>query len=133
MTGVMLIVPHYITSVKKGDKTIYSIRILTEGGNSLWSEENQPIQDVLIPNDLFSSRIKTVKTSKHTVHYCEIDTTKTDVHQMWDWTETSDPSIHCWRTFHYTLIGKQPFMSVPVNELLIPLKLTDVLNVILNP
>ena len=55
----------------------------------------------------------------------------TDIGQMWDWTEISDPSIHCWRSFYYTLIGKQPFMSVPVSELLIPLKLNDVLNVIL--
>ena len=129
----MLIIPYYITSVKKADKTIYSIRVLTEGGNSLWSEEDQPVQDVLVPNDLFSSNIKTVKTNDQSVHYCGIDTTKTDVSQMWDWTETSDSSIHCWRTFYYTLVGKQPFMSIPVNEMLIPLKLTDVLNVILNP
>ena len=99
----MLIVPfiHKIT-----DETIYvhNIRILTIGGTNLWEEPDSiPINEILSSNGIYSKNIKKIDN----IYLCEVDTEKTDINDIYKWSEINiNDMTFCWKDYIY-FIGKK--------------------------
>jgi hypothetical protein len=97
----MIIVPYAYSSTKVSNEiTRHTIKILCEGGRKLWSEDEQPLKDILEPNDIYYDSVKQHKDDKHIFHLVKVNTEKTDISSMFSWNEIeySDNSTLCWIT-----------------------------------
>jgi hypothetical protein len=105
----MIVAPFTISKTKtqKGID-IYRIRLLCQGGHQPWTEENQPIEDVLEPNSIFTNKTKTITLSNGTkCILAEVNIKKTEILSMYDWHEidNKDNETLCWRTFTFGVSG----------------------------
>jgi len=125
----MYIVPYYVKQVTKAEKTIYTVHILTEGGTRLWSESEQPLPEVLEPNELVATSSKQIGAD---LWLCQIDPVKTNISAMYQWHELPMASdTHCWRQFHYITTDSSPFLAIPDSEMLSSISLKMLLSHIL--
>ena len=115
----MLVAP-YTVSKSKTDKgiTVYRIKLLCQGGEQPWTEEEQPIEDVLEPNGIFSKSVHAFKMNDTRCMLVEVDTTATDMSSMYTWQELkrSDKENLCWRTFTFGISGSTIWMPPVQNE-----------------
>ena len=94
----MIIIPFTHTIHAVSDQlNLHTINILCEGGYTPWTEDNQPIQDVLQPNDIYEKTIENIQTC----YYVNVDVQKTDIRSMYMWNEIDpiDRETLCWRSF----------------------------------
>jgi hypothetical protein len=104
----MFIVPFICKVFNQNNMTIYSIHVLTIGGNQLWEEEDhlRTKEDVLEPNDIYGKGdIQVVDT----LRLCEVDTERTQIADFYKWKElpAHDQETFCWRDFYYFAGQKQ--------------------------
>jgi hypothetical protein len=120
----MILVPFTHTSVLKNKKMIHTVRLLLEGGQRFWQEE-QPVSTVLELNEL----VATHQFTEDDRHYVHIDSTKTAMDSMYDWRECAlDSDTLCWRTYHVILDGDHPWITVSdplLNRVLVPILKAD--------
>ena len=106
----MILLPYVYTTTIVNGIHVHSYMILTIGGTTLWSEEidHSEIESTLAANDLYTDSIQ----NKDGVVLCAIDRQKTTLHDFYKWSEITDPSTFCWRTF-YTFGEKQNWLPHP--------------------
>ena len=120
----MILVPFTHTSVLKNKKTVHTIRILMEGGQTLWTEE-APVDSVLELNELTTKG----RFMANDMQFLHIDELATNMDTMYDWREleaTSDTL--CWRTYHVLLDeANEPWIQIPdsIRRVLIPILKDD--------
>ena len=113
----MIIIPfiHKITNEK--DMNIHSIRVLTVGGKDLWEESKGSVKKILESNAIYSKKTK----KKDNVYLCEVDTVKTDIHDIYKWSELdiNDNETFCWRDYIF-LRGKnnECWLQHPKSEII---------------
>lgn len=91
----MILIPYTYSQVNKYGRHIHVIRVMTEGGQAFWVEDEP--QEALQVNDIYSKSA----FSDRDMHYFEIDTTKTAMSSMYEWSELPPISdTLCWRTFY---------------------------------
>lgn len=117
---MMIVAPFSVVKSKTpAGITVYRIRLMCQGGKTPWTEEQQPIDDVLHPNGIFAKKTKKVTlTNKQECILAEIDTNKTDMSSMYDWHEidVNDSETLCWRTFTVGLSGKTVWLPSIQND-----------------
>ena len=98
---------------------IHRIRLLCQGGQTPWSEDSQPIDDILQPNGIYTKGTHTIElpTGQSCV-LAEVDTQKTDMTSMYTWheIEPSDSEMLCWRTFTFGTSGTHIWLPQPNTE-----------------
>jgi len=116
--------------------TIYSIHVLTIGGNQLWEEDDhlRTKEDVLEPNGIYGKGdIRVVDT----LHLCEVDTEQTQIADFYKWKElpAQDQDTFCWRDFYYFAGKKQDqkdsWLDIPSKERLGRVSVARLVRVIL--
>lgn len=112
----MLIVPfiHKITNVN--DMIIHAIRILTIGGKELWeeSDESGESHNILEANDIYYKKM----IQHDNIHLYEVDIEKTDIHDIYKWSDIHmNTDTFCWRDYVF-FIGKknEDWLHHPKNE-----------------
>lgn len=120
----MIIIPfiHKVTNEK--DMNVHSIRVLTVGGKELWEESKGSVKKILESNGIYSKKTK----KSDNVYLCEVDTVKTDIHDIYKWNELdiNDNETFCWRDYVF-LKGKnnECWLQYPKNEMI--LKITEII------
>jgi len=116
--------------------TIYSIHVLTIGGNQLWEEEDhlRLKEDVLETNDIYGKgSIRIVDK----LRLCEVDTDRTHIADFYKWKElpAHDQETFCWRDFYYVAGQKQDqkdaWLDIPSKERLGSISVTKLVRAIL--
>jgi hypothetical protein len=117
----MILLP-YVHNIKYVNKIpVHSYMILTIGGKQLWIEdlnrsiedlEEDPVEQILINNDLYVDSIK----QHGDVCLCRINTEKTKMADFYTWSEITDPDTFCWRTL-YTFGEQQNWLPHPANKI----------------
>lgn len=120
----MLIIPfiHKITNEK--DMNIHNIRILTIGGKYLWEEQAKAkskaiikeIHAILKTNDIYSNNIR--YNPEYNMYLCEVDINKTDINDIYKWSEIDiDTDTFCWRDYiHFIGKNNDYWLYPPKNE-----------------
>ena len=122
----MLIIPfiHKITNEK--DMNIHNIRILTIGGKYLWEEQAKEqakskaiikeIHSILKTNDIYSNNIR--YNPEYNMYLCEVDINKTDINDIYKWSEIDiDTDTFCWRDYiHFIGKNNDYWLYPPKNE-----------------
>lgn len=112
----MLVAPYTISKFKTNKGIcIYRIKLLCQGGEQPWAEEEQPIEDVLEPNGIFSKTVHSSIVNNTKCMFVEVDTTSTDMNSMYTWheLERSDKENLCWRTFTFGISGQNMWLPLP--------------------
>jgi hypothetical protein len=100
--------------------TIYRIRILCMGGQYPWTEDEQPIEDILEPNGIYTKKVTNCKLSDGSLcALTEVDTQKTDMDSMYSWfeIEPTETETLCWRTFTFGMADKNVWLPIPMNNM----------------
>jgi len=118
----MIIVPfiHKVTNEK--DMNIHSIRILTIGGKNLWEESKGSVKKLLQSNGIYSKKTK----KKDNVYLCEVDTIKTDIHDIYKWSELdiNDNETFCWRDYAFFKgTNNECWLQYPKNEMILMIRM----------
>ena len=95
----MYIVPYLYKKTVKQGRVFHVIDMLTEGGQSLWSEaETVDLDaDILEPNSFVTLNRYTHSETQ----FLALDPAKTDMTSMYKWSECPVKSdTLCWRTFY---------------------------------
>ena len=95
----MYIVPYLYKKTVKQGRTFHVIDMLTEGGQTLWSEaETVDLDaDILEPNSFVTLNRYTHSQTQ----FLALDPAKTDISSMYKWSECPVKSdTLCWRTFY---------------------------------
>ena len=95
----MYIVPYLYKKTVKQGRTFHVIDMLTEGGQTLWSEaETVDLDaDILEPNSFVTLNRYTHSEAQ----FLALDPAKTDMTSMYKWSECPVKSdTLCWRTFY---------------------------------
>ena len=95
----MYIVPYLYKKTVKQGRTFHVIDMLTEGGQTLWSEaETVNLDaDILEPNSFVTLNRYTHSETQ----FLALDPAKTDMTSMYKWSECPVKSdTLCWRTFY---------------------------------
>jgi len=96
----MFIIPFIHKTKQVNTMTIHTIQVLTVGGTTLW-KENPSLAleaDILHPNGIYLDK---KPFQWNDVHFCSVDTNKTDMNDFYQWSEIPKQSdIFCWRTFY---------------------------------
>jgi hypothetical protein len=113
-----MIVAPFIYSTYETSKgiQIHRINLLCQGGKYPWTEENQPIEDVLGPNGIFTKKSTTVTLPNgEKCVLVPVDTKKTDMSLMYTWHELDikDEENLCWRTFTFGTSGTTQWLWCP--------------------
>lgn len=114
----MIIVPfiHKVTNQK--DMNVHSIRILTVGGKDLWEESKGSVKNLLQSNGIYSKKTK----KKDNIYLCEVDTIKTDINDIYKWSELdiNDRETFCWRDYIFLKgINNECWLQYPKNEMIL--------------
>jgi hypothetical protein len=109
LTRRMILIPYTYHQMNKGGRLIHVIRIMTEGGTGFWTEDSS--QEALETNEIYSKGTFT----NGDAHYFEVDTLKTAMDSMYDWTELPfESDMLCWRTFYViTDAHGNPWIHMP--------------------
>lgn len=130
----MFIVPFIHNKISQSEFDIISIKIFTMGGNNLWEESDKLNldKDILNPNGMFKKGTTLVIGKK--IKYCEIDTTKTNINEFYNWEEIelNEADTFCWRNF-CILVDKngKNWLEIPDSEMLGNYKIKDIINTII--
>ena len=135
----MFILPYHSSSRAFQSIHITTFHCLTLGGALLWKEDDSldVIRDILEPNGIYlaSSPVR-VKD----IVLCEVDTTRTNLADQYQWDEISltDRHTFCWRTYYLmgTDMGtdtdkdnsKTNWLPLPAEERLEPYSLQEVIH-----
>jgi hypothetical protein len=120
----MFIIPYTHDKRNGPNNTIINtIMILTIGGTQLWDEYTVPAKnidkDILIPNGLIktSKSITPLNGAKEKTYLCEIDASKTNMGDFYNWSEISlsDTETFCWRKFNI-IMGEDGNSWLPVPD-----------------
>ena len=81
---------------------MYSIKILTIGGHTLWQEDDHHNVevDILQPNGIYLEIPPT--QLNHHLYFCKVDPHKTNLSDFYKWEEISadDTTTFCWRSLY---------------------------------
>jgi hypothetical protein len=113
----MIVAPFTYTSsqTQKGIQ-VHRINLLCQGGKQPWVEENQPIEDILEPNGIFTKQTTVIVLSGgEKCVLALVDTKKTDMTSMYSWHEIDikDEENLCWRTFTFGTSGSTMWLPYP--------------------
>jgi hypothetical protein len=90
----MFIIPFIHKTKQVNTMTIHTIQVLTVGGTTLW-KENPSLAleaDILHPNGIYLDK---KPFQWNDVHFCSVDTNKTDMNDFYQWSEIPNPVIEC--------------------------------------
>jgi len=125
----MIIIPFTHGTKTLSNMTIHVFRILTIGGTALWKEDDSLDlhKDILHPNGIYLDGKPILWNN---AHLCQVDMTKTDMNDFYQWAEVPKNSdLFCWKTY-YTFGNKNShcgWMEIPKQERLEPYSCQDVL------
>ena len=131
----MFILPYHSSSRAFQAIHITTLHCLTMGGTQLWKEDDSldVVRDILEPNGIYlaSSPVR-VKD----IVLCEVDTTRTNLADQYQWDEISltDRHTFCWRTYYLmgtdmgTDKGNTNWLPLPAEERLEPYSLQEVIH-----
>jgi hypothetical protein len=131
----MFIVPYIHKVSSENGLNIHCVHILTVGGKNLWEEDNSldVENDILKVNDIWT--LGEIITIDKTLKLCEVDTTKTKIHDFYKWSDIgmNDTDTFCWRNYIYILGPKgEVWLNLPNNERLANTSLNKLLTTIIN-
>jgi hypothetical protein len=130
----MFILPFIHKVVNQPTFDINIIKFFTVGGNNIWEEEKdlRIDKDILNPNDIYRKG-KPIKIND-TFKLYEIDLSKTNVSEFYNWEEIdiNNKETFCWKTY-YILTGTNnvSWLDIPDNEKLGSYKLKELINKII--
>ena len=118
----MYIVPYLYKKTVKQGRTFHVIDMLTEGGQTLWSEaETVDLDaDILEPNSFVTLNRYTHSQTQ----FLALDPAKTDISSMYKWSECPVKSdTLCWRTFYVITDDRgTPWIQIPDSIFKAPLE-----------
>ena len=131
----MFILPYHSSSRAFQAIHMTTLHCLTLGGALLWKEDDSldVVCDILEPNGIYLSsppvRVKDIVL-------CEVDTTRTNMADQYQWDEISltDRHTFCWRTYYLmgtdmgTDKGNTNWLPLPAEERLEPYSLQEVIH-----
>ena len=106
---------------------VHNIRLLTIGGKYIW-EESGDINDILSSNDIYHKN--TILSDN--IHLCEVDIEKTNINDMYKWSDIHmNTDTFCWRDYVF-FIGKknEHWLHHPKNEKIGKIYVNDFLKLI---
>jgi hypothetical protein len=130
----MFIIPFTHSTVHEPNFDVITINLFTVGGKKLWEEsDNLNIdKDILNPNTLY--RKGTIIKSLKDVYICEIDKTKTNINEFYNWNEIdiNDTDTFCWRKMVVLLDKNETnWLDVPDDEKLSKFSIKTILKTII--
>ena len=118
----MYIVPYLYKKTVKQGRTFHIIDMLTEGGQTLWTEADdvQVDAEILEPNSFVALQRYTHSNTQ----FLALDPKKTDMSSMYKWSECSVKSeTLCWRTFYVITDDRgSPWIQIPDSVFKAPLE-----------
>lgn len=111
----MLIIPFIHKIINHNNINVHNIRLLTIGGKYLWEEsDNSDVDIILKDNNIYCTDI----TQNNNMYLCKINVEKTDINDIYKWSEINiNDMTFCWKDYIY-FIGKnnEDWLNIPKNE-----------------